>query len=79
MISSPEPPSSPVIPPPAVATRPVRQRQIPAKFKDYIGGPTLINQVQLSTPFLPHYDVFVANIATVPEPYTYQQAVQYPE
>lgn len=80
----PEPLVLPVQPP-----RPVRNRQVPAKFTDYVGVPKILSstaksvkyplaQVDTCYKFFAKYQKFIANSNTIFEPTYYHQAITDP-
>ena len=55
--------------------RPIRQKSISNKFKDFVGlPPHMAHSV-----FSHNYQPFIAKVAKISEPYSYQQAVKSPE
>lgn len=73
---------------PLAQSRPVRNRSVPTKFKDYTGLPvSTVNTLHTKCTyhiehyvayivFKPHYINYLCAYATIPTPYTYSQAVK---
>lgn len=66
---------SPVVP--ILTSRPIKHRSVPTKFQDYVGLPPTLHTAQ--TVFQPSYQHFMAAVSKILEPYSYQEAIQYPE
>lgn len=71
--------------PSTLSTRPSKIKFLPSKFSDYTNLPSLYKThtsnaiIQPTTIFKPSYNHFLANVTKISEPYSYNQAVLYPE